>query len=147
MQNLAAEAYRGEGVVFFNRRSIGGICVQVVRRGRRQKSRSTIINRSASQAQSNQLTNDPPRRLRKPSTEVPQPTDLLDDFVDQVSGYHEHERPQRLRISDKSDIWLIVRSKSRFSWLEVRASAVQYPYEPLPFYFGKQIKIYYKNNP
>ena len=86
LQNLAAEAYRGESVVFFNRRSIGGICVQVARRGRRQKSRRTMINRCASHAQGNRPTNDTPRRLRQPSTGIPQLTNLLDDFGDQVPG-------------------------------------------------------------
>ena len=125
----------GERALFFNRRSIGGICVQVVRRGRSLKSRSTMISRSASQAHDNRPTNDPPRRHRQPSTGVPKLMNLLDDLGDHVPGYHEHERPQRLRLSGKSYIWITVRSRSSFSWREVRVSAVQHGYDPLPLIF------------
>ena len=61
--------------------------------------RSTALRATAL---GNRSTNDRPRLLRQPRTRVTQLTNLLDDFGDEVPGYHEHERPQRLRLPGKT---------------------------------------------
>ena len=141
---------QGSGCCFFNRRSIGRMCVKSCSEadvGRAEVRSSTGLRAKRREIEP---TTDRPRRLRQPSTGVPQLTHPIDDFGNQVSGYHNKRSPQTTSATkyrgttNTSDhnacnfevshtYGLLYALNPVFLGVQVRVSAVQYPYDPLSF--------------
>ena len=109
------------------------MCVQVVRRadvGRAEVRWSTGLR---AERRAIEPTYEPPRRLRQTSTGVPQLTNSLDDLATKFRGTTNASDHNTCDNEISHAYGLLYAPNPVFLGVHVRVSAVQYPYDPLPF--------------